>query len=153
MEVGPSAGGRVEFAPGRPRGARLALVHGDLASGLRARRAGEPTLRIPGAGADPRAQARALAALLWALWTGRPPWSAEHAWLVAGERLLRAGAWTWCAITGWDDTLGAWEMKNSWGESWGVGGYAMVPYGDFSLCQDAAFVQYSATPAFSVIKP
>jgi hypothetical protein len=46
---------RVEFAPGRPRGPRLALVQGDLASGLRARRAGKPTLRMPGAGADPAA--------------------------------------------------------------------------------------------------
>lgn len=56
------------------------------------------------------------------------------------------------AITGWDDTLGAWEMKNSWGTSFGNNGYAMVPYGDFSICQDAAYVQYSATPAFTMIR-
>jgi C1A family cysteine protease len=29
-------------------------------------------------------------------------------------------------ITGWDDALGAWEIKNSWGPSWGDTGFALV---------------------------
>lgn len=59
------------------------------------------------------------------------------------------------AVVGWDGAKGAWLMKNSWGSSWGLkipgstdGGYAYVPYGNFSLCSDAAYLEYKATPAF-----
>lgn len=54
------------------------------------------------------------------------------------------------AIVGWDG-LGNWIMKNSWGTSWGQSGYAPVPYGNFSICQDAAFLSYSSVPAMSKI--
>lgn len=59
------------------------------------------------------------------------------------------------AITGWDETIhgGSWQVKNSWGTNWGVGGYAWVPYGNFSICNDAAFVAYSSQPAYEKIPP
>ena len=56
------------------------------------------------------------------------------------------------AIVGWDGTKGAWIMKNSWGSSWGNAGYALVPYGNFSICTDAAFIQYKSLPAFKRIR-
>ena len=32
------------------------------------------------------------------------------------------------AIVGWDDTTGAWLVRNSWGTGWGISGYAWVKY-------------------------
>lgn len=56
------------------------------------------------------------------------------------------------AIVGWSGEMQAWLVKNSWGTSFGNGGYAWIPYGNFSLCQDVGFVQYSSLSAISVAK-
>ncbi len=32
-------------------------------------------------------------------------------------------------IVGWDDSKGAWLMRNSWGSNWGDGGYMWIKYG------------------------
>jgi len=37
------------------------------------------------------------------------------------------------AIVGYDDELGAWLVRNSWGTDWGMDGYAWVQYGDSEI--------------------
>lgn len=36
-------------------------------------------------------------------------------------------------IVGWDDTLGAWRVKNSWGTGWGNAGFAWIVYNDLAM--------------------
>ena len=64
------------------------------------------------------------------------------------------------AIVGWDDEYsrenfaedkrpqndGAWIIRNSWGESWGDGGYCYVSYEEATLCDGVA---YDSEPAHS----
>lgn len=57
------------------------------------------------------------------------------------------------ALIGWDDSKGskgAWIMRNSWGTSWGDGGYAWIEYGAYSIGTESvwAYVNPVAPPIF-----
>lgn len=43
-------------------------------------------------------------------------------------------------IVGWDDSLNAWLVKNSWGTNWGIDGYGWVNYGTNDIGRRAAWV-------------
>lgn len=44
-------------------------------------------------------------------------------------------------IVGWDDTKGAWRIRNSWGTGWGENGYMWIKYGANSIGYAAAWVR------------
>jgi C1A family cysteine protease len=44
-------------------------------------------------------------------------------------------------IVGWDDDLGAWLIRNSWGKNWGMGGYMWIKYGTNKICLASAWVE------------
>ena len=51
-------------------------------------------------------------------------------------------------LAGWDDTMGAngaWILRNSWGQSWGIGGYMYIEYGCSNVGYGACFVEYTGT--------
>ncbi|MDM8527296.1 C1 family peptidase [Anaerolineales bacterium HSG24] len=49
-------------------------------------------------------------------------------------------------LVGWDDTKGAWLLRNSWGTSWGDAGYMWIKYGVSSVGFRPAYVVYQADP-------
>jgi len=58
----------------------------------------------------------------------------------------------WClsinhAITlvGWDDSLGAWRLRNSWGPDWGEDGYMWIAYGKYYVGYSANYVVYNGS--------
>jgi hypothetical protein len=47
-------------------------------------------------------------------------------------------------LVGWNDTLKAWKIKNSWGTAWGAKGYGWVAYGHYNLGISTAWVRAEA---------
>jgi C1A family cysteine protease len=54
-------------------------------------------------------------------------------------------------LVGWDDTRGAWHLRNSWGTNWGEDGYMWIKYGSNSVGRNAIWadipVSAKNTPA------
>ncbi len=44
-------------------------------------------------------------------------------------------------LVGWDDTRGAWLMRNSWGTGWGDGGYGWIKYGSNKIGMGAVWAE------------
>ena len=49
------------------------------------------------------------------------------------------------SIIGYDDSMGAWLVKNSWGPTWGFKGYAWVAYGVCGIFRDYVGYSYDVT--------
>ena len=44
-------------------------------------------------------------------------------------------------LVGWDDTRGAWHLRNSWGTDWGEEGYMWIKYGSNSVGKNAIWAE------------
>lgn len=49
-------------------------------------------------------------------------------------------------LTGWDDSKGAWRLRNSWGKDWADNGYCWIAYGANGVGTDAAWVDVERPP-------
>lgn len=49
-------------------------------------------------------------------------------------------------LVGWDDAKGAWLLRNSWGTTWGDGGYMWIAYGANLVGYGAMWVAANALP-------
>lgn len=48
-------------------------------------------------------------------------------------------------LVGWDDGLGAWRLRNSWGPEWGEDGYMWIAYGKNYVGYSANYVSYTGS--------
>jgi len=55
------------------------------------------------------------------------------------------------ALVGWDDSKGAWKLRNSWGTDWGNAGYMWIKYGAYDVGTEAVFAY--VTPAPTPVPP
>ncbi len=46
-------------------------------------------------------------------------------------------------VVGYSDSLGAWIVKNSWGPSWGMGGFVLIGYNQADLLIDSSWPFYA----------
>ncbi len=53
-------------------------------------------------------------------------------------------------LVGWDDSKGAWKIKNSWGTGWGYGGYGWVKYGSNNI---GAYASWAVAPKYLIPTP
>ncbi len=51
-------------------------------------------------------------------------------------------------LVGWDDSKGAWKIKNSWGTGWGYGGYGWIKYGSNNV---GTWASWAVAPKHGVI--
>jgi inhibitor of cysteine peptidase len=49
-------------------------------------------------------------------------------------------------LVGWDDSKGAWRLRNSWGTGWGEDGYMWIVYGKSIVGWGANYVVYNEAP-------
>jgi hypothetical protein len=58
-------------------------------------------------------------------WSGSTPYKRAASATYAGGHVMLA--------VGYDDTLGCWIVKNSWGTGWGDGGFGLIAYGQCNI--------------------
>jgi cathepsin L len=60
---------------------------------------------------------------------------------VFNEHITTSGINHGVTLVGWDDSKGAWLIKNSWGGGWGMAGYMWIKYDSNLIGSGAAWVQ------------